>query len=49
MKTTKRIASQAYATSEQQLAGFIKKFDSKKRSIDPFSARGFARASANRQ
>jgi len=29
MKTTKRIASQADATGEQQLAGFIKKFDSK--------------------
>lgn len=29
MKTTKRIASQADATDEQQLAGFIKKFDSK--------------------
>jgi hypothetical protein len=28
MKTTKRIASQADATGEQQLAGFIKKFDS---------------------
>jgi Domain of unknown function (DU1801) len=29
MKTTKRIASQSGATGEQQLAGFIKKFDSK--------------------
>jgi hypothetical protein len=29
MKTTKRIVSQADATDEQQLAGFIKKFDSK--------------------
>jgi hypothetical protein len=29
MKTTKRIASQADATGEQQLAGFIRKFDSK--------------------
>jgi hypothetical protein len=29
MKTTKQIASQADATAEQQLAGFIKKFDSK--------------------
>jgi hypothetical protein len=29
MKTSKRIASQADATGEQQLAGFIKKFDSK--------------------
>jgi hypothetical protein len=29
MKTTKRIASRADATGEQQLAGFIKKFDSK--------------------
>jgi hypothetical protein len=29
MKTTKRIASQADATGERQLAGFIKKFDSK--------------------
>ena len=29
MKATKRIASQADMTSEQQLAGFIKKFDSK--------------------
>jgi Domain of unknown function (DU1801) len=29
MKITKRIASQADATGEQQLAGFIKKFDSK--------------------
>jgi Domain of unknown function (DU1801) len=29
MKATRRINSQAYATSEQQLAGFIKKFDSK--------------------
>src|ERR1700676_2822748 len=29
MKTTKRIASKADATGEQQLAGFIKKFDSK--------------------
>jgi len=29
MKTTKRIASQADTTGEQQLAGFIKKFDSK--------------------
>jgi hypothetical protein len=29
MKATKRIASQADATAEQQLAGFIKKFDSK--------------------
>jgi hypothetical protein len=29
MKTTKRIASQADATGEQQLVGFIKKFDSK--------------------
>lgn len=29
MKTTKRIASQADGTGEQQLAGFIKKFDSK--------------------
>jgi hypothetical protein len=29
MKTTKRIAAQADATGEQQLAGFIKKFDSK--------------------
>ena len=28
MKTSKRIASQADATGEQQLAGFIKKFDS---------------------
>jgi hypothetical protein len=29
MKTTKRIASQADATDEKQLAGFIEKFDSK--------------------
>lgn len=29
MKTTKRIASQADTTGEEQLAGFIKKFDSK--------------------
>lgn len=29
MKTSKRIASQADATGEQQLASFIKKFDSK--------------------
>jgi Domain of unknown function (DU1801) len=29
MKTTKRIASQADATGERQLAAFIKKFDSK--------------------
>src|SRR5580658_1428362 len=29
MKTTKRIGSQTEATGEQQLAGFIKKFDSK--------------------
>src|ERR1700728_5144521 len=29
MKTTKLIASQTDATGEQQLAGFIKKFDSK--------------------
>ena len=29
MKTSKRIASQADATGEQQLAGFIKKFDSR--------------------
>jgi hypothetical protein len=29
MKTTKRIPSQVDATGEQQLAGFIKKFDSK--------------------
>jgi hypothetical protein len=29
MTTTKRIASQADVTGEQQLAGFIKKFDSK--------------------
>ena len=29
MKTTERIASQAAASGEQQLAGFIKKFDSK--------------------
>jgi hypothetical protein len=29
MKTSKRIASQADATGEQQLAGFIEKFDSK--------------------
>ena len=29
MKTTERIASQADETGEQQLAGFIKKFDSK--------------------
>jgi Domain of unknown function (DU1801) len=29
MKTTKRIASQAAATGEQQLANFIKKFDAK--------------------
>src|SRR5229473_1083671 len=29
MKTTKRIASQPDATGEQQLAGFIKKFDMK--------------------
>ncbi|MGC1490405.1 MAG: DUF1801 domain-containing protein, partial [Candidatus Acidiferrum sp.] len=29
MKTTKRITPQAGATGEQQLAGFIKKFDSK--------------------
>jgi hypothetical protein len=29
MKTTKRIASQADARGEQQLAGFIKKFDPK--------------------
>jgi hypothetical protein len=28
MKTTKRFASQADATGEQQLAGFIEKFDS---------------------
>src|ERR1700726_3175612 len=29
MKATKRIASQSAASGEQQLAGFIKKFDSK--------------------
>jgi hypothetical protein len=33
MEITKRAASQADATSEQQLAGFVKKFDSKNASL----------------
>jgi hypothetical protein len=49
MNTTKRTDSQADATSEQQLAGFIKKFDTKKRSVDSFSAQSVAQAPTHGQ
>jgi hypothetical protein len=49
MKTTERITSQAAASGEHQLAGFIKKFDSKNAAFDPFSAQSIAPASAHCQ
>jgi hypothetical protein len=49
MKTTERIASQAADSGEQQLAGFIKKFDSKNAALIRSVAQSIAQAPAHYQ
>jgi hypothetical protein len=49
MKSTKRTASKASATGEQQLAGFVNKFDSKNAAFNPFHAESLAQAPADSQ